>query len=208
MKILFYPLAAVTFIAVLLLMAGIQTDSVAMMDAWGRDLFGGFAFITVFEFFGSELFLGAAGIMTILFLWFRRKNYLGMVIVLAALAGGNVLNKGIKQWIERDRPLSSAGEVSFSFPSGHAMVSLIAVVVIFSLLTEDMEKGMVKIVLFMVGVSLSVLAGLSRVTDEAHYFSDVIGGWLLGYTYAIVCLLVYERLLKRRRTKFSASSPS
>lgn len=198
MKKLFYPLGVVTLLASILMIAGIQTNAVKSIDEFGEKTFSDKAFLSFFDFIGTELFLGTISILTVLFLWFRRNNYIGMVIVLLAVAGGNVLNKGIKSWVERERPVMEAVEQSYSFPSGHAMVSLVAAIVIIFLLTEQVAKRGAAIMLFTAGVILSILTGLSRVSDGAHYFSDVAGGWLIGCTYAILCLLLYEWLLKRR----------
>jgi len=198
MKKLFYPLAVITLLASILIIAGIQTNAVESIDQFGAKAFGNQTFLSFFGFLGAEVFLGTISILTVLFLWFRRNNYIGMVIVLLAVAGGNVLNKGIKSWVERERPVMGFSEHSYSFPSGHAMVSIVAAVVIIFLLTEQVAQHSTTILLFCAGIILSILTGLSRISDGAHYLSDVAGGWLIGYTYAILCLLLYEWLLKRR----------
>ncbi|WP_165967155.1 phosphatase PAP2 family protein [Jeotgalibacillus sp. S-D1] len=200
MKRYFYPLGAVTFFASLLLIAGIQTDSVAKIDHFGDGLIEPLHFVQIFNFIGTQLFLGIISILTVLFLWFRRNNYIGMVLLLIAVAGGNVLNKWMKNWIGRDRPQVEHAPDSFGFPSGHAMISLIAAIVIVFLVSEQVYSNTKKVVLYFVAITLSLLTGLSRLASEVHYFTDVVGGWLLGFTYAILCLLVYEWLLKRRRS--------
>lgn len=200
MKRYFYPLGAVTFCASLLVIAGILTDSVTRIDDFGEKMIAPLDFLRIFDFIGNQLFLGIVSILTVLFLWFRRNNYIGMVLLLIAVAGGNVLSKWIKNWIERDRPAAEHIPDSFGFPSGHAMVSLIAAIIIVFLISEQVFSRTKKVILYSIAITLSILTGLSRLASEAHYFTDVIGGWLLGFTYAIFCLLVYEWLLKRRGT--------
>ncbi|TFD97655.1 phosphatase PAP2 family protein [Jeotgalibacillus sp. R-1-5s-1] len=201
MKKLFYPLGAVTLTAVLLLIVNLQSGATEDLDRYGQDVFGRMDFLLFFGFFGGEIFLATVSIAAILFLWFRRNNYVGMIIILLAVAGGNVLNKLIKTATERPRPGDQLAEAGYSFPSGHAMVSIIAAVVIIYLLTEKSGQTAVQIMLFSGALLLSALAGLSRLPDQAHYFSDVVGGWLLGYTYAVICLLIYEVIMKRRTVK-------
>ncbi|AJD90663.1 hypothetical protein JMA_13460 [Jeotgalibacillus malaysiensis] len=195
MKKWFYPLAAVTFAAVVLLVINLD-DGLSGIDQFGADFFDGLDFLLFFGFLGGEWFLATASIAAVLYLWFRRNHYLGMMIVLLAVGGGNYLNKLIKVLTERPRP--DGAEESFSFPSGHAMVSMIAAIVIIYLITEKSGDAAGQALMLAVGVLISILAGLSRLPDGAHYFTDVIGGWLLGYTYAILCLVVYEYLMKRR----------
>ncbi|WP_166786843.1 phosphatase PAP2 family protein [Jeotgalibacillus salarius] len=195
MKKWFYPLAAVTFAAAVLMIANFD-NGLFDIDQFGFEFFGGLDFLLFFRFLGEEWFLAIISIAAVLYLWFRRNHYLGMLIVLFAVGGGNYLNKFMQTLIERPRPGSQ--EDGFSFPSGHAMVTIIAAVVLIYLITEKSGDAAGQALMFAVGILISVLAGLSRLPEEAHYFTDVIGGWLLGYTYAIVCLLVYEYLMKRR----------
>lgn len=195
MKKWFYPLAAVTFAAVVLLVINLDNE-LSGIDQFGSEFFGRLDFLLFFEFLGGEWFLATVSIAAVLYLWFRRNHYLGMLIVLLAVGGGNYLNKLIKTLTERPRP--DGLDEGFSFPSGHAMVSMIAAIVIIYLITEKSGDAAGQALMFAVGILISILAGLSRLPDNAHYFTDVIGGWLLGYTYAILCLFVYEYLMKRR----------
>ncbi|WP_404408582.1 phosphatase PAP2 family protein [Jeotgalibacillus malaysiensis] len=195
MKKWFYPLAAVTFAAAVLLVINLD-DGLNGIDQFGAEFFSELDFLLFFGFLGGEWFLATISIAAVLYLWFRRNHYLGMMIVLLAVGGGNYLNKLIKTQTERPRP--DGLNEGFSFPSGHAMVSMIAAIVIIYLITEKSGDAAGQALMLAVGILISVLAGLSRLPDEAHYFTDVIGGWLLGYTYAIFCLVVYEYLMKRR----------
>ncbi|PPA72401.1 phosphatase PAP2 family protein [Jeotgalibacillus proteolyticus] len=204
MRIYFYPLGAVTLLASILLITGVLSNSLGSIDGFGSRMIDGMNFLRFFSFIGTQGFLAAVSVLAVLFLWFRRNNYLGMILVLLAVGGGNMLNKGIKRWIERERPEAGLAEGSFSFPSGHAMVSLIAAIVIIFLITEQVTNRKSQLLMYAAGISLSILTGLSRLTAGAHFFTDVIGGWLIGYTYAILCLLLYEWFLKRR----SQISPS
>jgi undecaprenyl-diphosphatase len=44
---------------------------------------------------------------------------------------------------------------------------------------------------------VTFLVGTSRVFLGVHYPTDVIAGWLIGMTWALLCWIV-ERLLERR----------
>lgn len=200
MKKWFYPLAAVTFAAAVLLVINLD-DGLSGIDQFGAEFFSELDFLLFFGFLGGEWFLAIVSIAAVLYLWFRRNHYLGMMIVLLAVGGGNYLNRLIKTLTERPRP--DGLEEGFSFPSGHAMVSMIAAIVIIYLITEKSGDAAGQALMFAVGIFISILAGVSRLPEESHHFTDVIGGWLLGYTYAILCLVVYEHLMKRRAAAFS-----
>ena len=48
-----------------------------------------------------------------------------------------------------------------------------------------------------VAMSATALVGLSRVYLGVHYPTDVLGGWLIGLSWALVFWLI-ERSLERR----------
>jgi len=121
---------------------------------------------------------------------------------LLAFAGGFLLNNVLKNAIRRPRPHAAAGLYqSWSFPSGHAMVSLIA-------------YGMLAYVLILLGprnrrtqlaivgcATLLVLAiGVSRLYLGAHYFSDVVGGYAAGMLWLSACISGLEVTRRWRAT--------
>ncbi len=121
---------------------------------------------------------------------------------LLAFVGGFLLNTVLKHAIHRPRPHAAAGLYqSWSFPSGHAMVSLIA-------------YGMLAYVLILLGprnrrtqlaivgcATLLVLAiGVSRLYLGAHYFSDVVGGYAAGMLWLSACISGLEVTRRWRAT--------
>jgi undecaprenyl-diphosphatase len=109
---------------------------------------------------------------------------------LLAFVGGFLLNNILKSAIHRPRPYASAGLYqSWSFPSGHAMVSLIAygmLTYVLILLGPHNRRAQVAIVGC---ATLLVLAiGFSRLYLGAHYFSDVVGGYAAGMLWLSACV--------------------
>ncbi|MBN8192551.1 phosphatase PAP2 family protein [Bacillus sp. NTK074B] len=150
-------------------------------------------FLKQFSVIGTEVMIGIGSIAIILYLWWVKKDFVGIITVVVLVAGSNVLNKLIKGLMERERPPLSHGEEGFSFPSGHAMVGLVFLLVIAYFISKELSSAGMKITLFTIAVILSLLAGFSRVVEQAHYPSDVAAGFLLGYSLFVLCIFLYEK---------------
>ncbi|WP_156030153.1 phosphatase PAP2 family protein [Rossellomorea vietnamensis] len=167
------------------------------MEIFGEDYLltnmGDMNVLEPFSVIGTELVIGIATIALILFLWWVKKDYAGIITVVVLVAGSNVLNKAIKGWMERERPPFSHGEEGFSFPSGHAMVGIVFLLVIAYFISKEISTMGMKITIFTLAVILSLLAGFSRVAEQAHYPTDVAAGFLLGYSFFVLCIFLYEQ---------------
>jgi undecaprenyl-diphosphatase len=100
------------------------------------------------------------------------------MIVLAVYLG-DLLNKALKSFFGRERPHEPLHiEEGFSFPSGHAMVGVIFYSFLIYLLAGKIASAAVRRWLYAAGGILMLFIGMSRVVTNAHFLSDVIGGYL------------------------------
>lgn len=114
-------------------------------------------------------------------------------LVLAAVAGGALLSSALKVGFARPRPelvdhlvnVSSA-----SFPSGHAMLSAATYLTLGALLARTEKRRAVRALIFGVAAALTLVIGVSRVYLGVHYPTDVLAGWCLGASWALMCWLV------------------
>lgn len=133
------------------------------------------------------------------FLWLSGKRG-AAGFVLLAVAGAMVLSFGIKYGIERPRPdlVPHGTEVyTASFPSGHATGSAATYLTLGALLARFQERRRLKLFILAYAVALTLLVGLSRLYLGVHWPSDVLAGWTLGSSWALLCWLV-ARWLQRR----------
>jgi undecaprenyl-diphosphatase len=107
------------------------------------------------------------------------------VIIAVVLLGSTLFTELVKVAIERPRPIMDPPVATHghSFPSGHTLNSaatygLIALVAWRSGLPER-----VRTVAVVLGVTLPLLIGISRIALGAHYPTDVLGGWLAGIAF-------------------------
>ena len=127
-------------------------------------------------------------------------------IGLAALVNG-----GAKQVVDRVRPdvlPPIVVEPGYSFPSGHAALSMVAYGIVAVLLAR--QRGLpswLRVVGIALAAALVVGIGISRVYLGAHFPSDVLGGWLLG---AVIVLLFASitRAVRGETARFSPASTS
>ena len=75
---------------------------------------------------GSTFMIGLLLVISMIWLFVKRKNIWGMLFYFITVAGGGLLNLLLKSFFERERPnvnriIEADG---FSFPSGHSMGSM------------------------------------------------------------------------------------
>ena len=150
---------------------------------------------------GSPTVLGltVAGVCGYLIL---QQLYRVAAFVAIASAGGWLLNDVLKALFARTRPsiVPHLREVaSESFPSGHALTSAAVFLTLGVLLMRVSERRWTKFYLLAVAMAATFLVGLSRIFLGVHYPTDVLAGWLIGLSWALVCWIV-ERVLERRRS--------
>jgi len=128
------------------------------------------------------------------------RLYRNAAFVLAASLGGWILNDVLKAMFARPRPsvvphLREVG--SASFPSGHALTSAVVFLTLGTLLMRVAEGRLLKWYCISVAMLTTMLVGLSRLYLGVHYPTDVLAGWLVGLSWALICWLI-ERSFERR----------
>ena len=113
-----------------------------------------------------------------------------------ALGGSGLLNVGTKLMFARDRPSlweSITPELTYSFPSGHAMGSATLAWVLVLLSWHTRWRWPVAAC----AVPFVLLVGFSRVYLGVHYPSDILAGWAAASVWAVVAYLAVFRLRRR-----------
>ena len=138
--------------------------------------------------------LAVSGFFVLQGMWRR-----GLFVFVATL-GGWFINGALKQVFQRPRPdvVPHLREtMTLSFPSGHALISAVVYLTLGALLMRVAERRLTKIYCMAVAMTATFVVGASRVYLGVHYPTDVIAGWLIGLSWALVCWMV-ERSLERR----------
>lgn len=194
-----FLLAIFTFVIFVFFMYNFESPLLVKLDKEAATLLEGTKWIEVFHYLGEIKFIFSVGILLLIWLWFYKRNYRGMFLVLLTYPGGYLLNQALKRLVERPRPEIANQLTSFSFPSGHAMLSMMYLLTIAYFATEGSVSKKKSIIVWFVASMLILLIGLSRVAGSRHFMTDVIAGWSLGYTCFVLCVLWYE--IRKRQSK-------
>ncbi|MBN9388353.1 MAG: phosphatase PAP2 family protein [Chloroflexi bacterium] len=135
-----------------------------------------------------------------------KRHYYSAIMVILAVGGGLLINFVLKNLFQRPRPdlweSTFARPSSFSFPSGHATLSLC----LFGILTW-IFFNLLKSRKLMIGLAIllafcTVMVGLSRVYFGVHYPTDVVGGYLSG-GFWLALLVSGDAIFTRMRLPLS-----
>ncbi len=116
-----------------------------------------------------------------LWLWQRGARRLAVWAVVTMAVGG-ILGVLLKLLVERARPTFPepvAHASGYSFPSGHAVNSMLAVVVLI-LAFLPLLHGMRRVLVCLLGAAIVIVTGYDRVALGVHFVSDVIAGWVVA----------------------------
>ena len=82
---------------------------------------------------------------------------------------------------------------SYSFPSGHAVAASAFYLTLALLASHAERRAAPRRLIIGAGVAVALLVAWSRVYLGVHYFSDVVGGLMLGWAGALGALTVVRR---------------
>ncbi|HEY7023095.1 MAG TPA: phosphatase PAP2 family protein [Ktedonobacterales bacterium] len=146
--------------------------------------------------------LGSAQGLTIVVLvaaiiLFLRRAWVEALGLVAAFAGAGLLDAALKLWFHRDRPSvewALARESTFSFPSGHATLSLVVYGMLLYLILRLSHLRLLDVTATLIALPLIVVIGVSRVYLGVHYPSDILAGYLAGTIWLLAVIVSLEAL--------------
>jgi membrane-associated phospholipid phosphatase len=143
---------------------------------------------------GNFITLFAVTLVAVVIFWRRRERIDAAFVALAAL-GAQVLSTGMKLGFRRDRPFFPdplATESTFSFPSGHALVSLAVYGSIALVLARRLSSHIERALLLGATALLVIAIGFSRLYLGVHFLSDVLAGYAAGAAWLAFLYVVLE----------------
>lgn len=120
-----------------------------------------------------------------------RRNWRSLLYLVLTPIGSALLNHSVKLFFHRERP--QVWEVlppnlTYAFPSGHAMSSASFAVVLIVLAWNTRWRWFA-----VIGGSLFVLTiGWTRLYLGVHYPSDILAGWMLAIAWSVGIMLLIQ----------------
>ena len=142
----------------------------------------------------------------VLLIWRRHRRE--ALFLAVSMAGSLVLNQSLKLIFQRPRPQLAWAQVQpeYSFPSGHAMNSIVFYVAV-ALIVWALWGRRAGLIVTVLAVVLALLIGTSRIYLGYHYFTDVVGGLLAGAAWLIIVAAALDGRLWLSRWRGHESGP-
>ena len=122
-------------------------------------------------------------------IYFRKSKRAGIFFVGIMLLSSALVTV-LKEIFQKARPLDSLiTETSYSFPSGHALISI----VFFGLVVFIFMKKKNNLLKISAAVLAILLIDFSRLYLRVHWFSDVIFGFFIGGIILILAIFFYKK---------------
>lgn len=154
-----------------------------------------------FSFLGNHQFLIPANLALIAFFLVGKNNWAAIRITVVSLSSLCLMSL-LKNLFHRLRPANPlvTGITNFSFPSGHAFMSVAFYGLLIWWAASTMKNKWQRRIVISSLLLLILIIGFSRIYLRVHYATDVIVGFCIGFVCLVVSLTILEKLKERSIT--------
>ncbi|MER1998180.1 MAG: phosphatase PAP2 family protein [Lysinibacillus sp.] len=166
------------------------------IDNGTAQMLEGKTWLIAFHVIGNkEVIFGLTFICSV-YIVLRKKVLLPALFCVFVVTFGYNLNQFLKSIFLRPRPDVVGQLTSYSFPSGHAMVTTVCLLTLIFVVQQQFFKLKQMNIEYTVVFTIVMLVALSRVAEARHYFSDVLAGVGLGVAYVAVAVYIYKKIIR------------
>lgn len=154
------------------------------------------AVMSIITFFGT--FGGVTLILTLMVLIsrFQKEMLLYSILVLFTF----LINVLIKNMVMRPRPDVShlIFADGYSFVSGHSSISIVFSVTLIAFFVPKIKNDILRNGMTVLLCVLPFCIAVSRMYLRVHYFTDILGGWLVAVAYLCTLYFVFHFIADRK----------
>ena len=156
-------------------------------------------------FFGKHEFLIPANLLLIAYFLFLKKHKWYSIKIPAVAISSLLIMFGLKRFFGRERPDSQLLEeaTNFSFPSGHALMSVTFYGLLVYVAWHSIKNLTLRWIIIILVICWILLVGFSRIYLRKHYYSDVVAGYCLGFVWLIFAVWMLNRMEKFSQKKLN-----
>jgi undecaprenyl-diphosphatase len=132
------------------------------------------------------------------FVYRRDRDHLGILLV--TMAGAGILDTVLKLAFHRLRPDPFFGAIptTYSFPSGHSLISLCFYGLIAGMINFQLDERWQRALVWCVAGLLIGMIGLSRIYLGVHWTTDVVAGYAAALIWMGAVAVMARRVEARR----------
>src|SRR5579862_2248924 len=144
-------------------------------------------------FLGQKEIIWPVLVVTSIWLFIQKRVRVAChALALGILANGSA--HILKNVIQSPRPWGIFHPPeTFSFPSGHTTLATTIYIGMAFILATALKKKRTQWFIYLPAIFIAIAVGISRMYLGAHWFTDVLGAWLLSIAILILVILSYHR---------------
>lgn len=129
----------------------------------------------------------------LVFYFYKKKRVFDFIFVLMSFLIAAIIVIFFKYLFHRLRPQNYLyHEIGYSYPSAHACFAALFFSILMFYYSPHLKHTINKIVLIITSTSIVLFIGFSRIYLNVHWFSDVLGGYIIGVFSFILAYLIIE----------------
>lgn len=150
------------------------------------------------SYLGNTSFLIVANCVLVAFFLLHKQRWTALVVTVVGLTsvGLMTLLKRSFHRVRPDEPLIH-GITNFSFPSGHAFMSVAFYGLLINWALAEIRNRTRRMITIVLLLLILFLIGFSRIYLRVHYTTDVLAGWGMGTAWLVISLTIMDRIERR-----------
>lgn len=150
------------------------------------------------SFLGNTSFLIVANVLLVLYFLIKKENWTALCVTIVGLTSVGLMSL-LKRSFHRVRPDDPLvhGITNFSFPSGHAFMSVAFYGLLINWAMSEIRNRRTRVIVVIALLLLLFLIGFSRIYLRVHYTTDVLAGWGMSTAWLVICLTIMDRIEKK-----------
>ncbi len=154
-------------------------------------------FMSFISFGGNTYFLVPANLLLLFYFIIKKNKWWAVRVATVSLSSLGLMSL-LKNSIQRHRPADPLvdGITNYSFPSGHAFMSVAFYGLLAYWAATEIKKGLLQRMLIIFCIIFIMAIGFTRIYLRVHYASDVLAGLGMGTAWLILSLAIIDKIKK------------